>query len=189
MRTWTMIIATGVCLVFSVSMLAQNPPQQGGPMAMKTYDVDSFIAKVDTDKDGSMTKDEWKTAGLVEMPFMFCDSSKDEKITAAEMAACELPEAMDGNKDGILTVSEMIEFDKKMAGAPKKQYAATSPYVEGGPTGMDFIKLFDEDGDGKVTHMEWEKVKPSTVFKDKHWPEYNKNMDEYITVDEAPQKP
>ena len=25
--------------------------------------------------------------------------------------------------------------------------------------------------------------------KDKHWPEYNKNMDEYITVDEAPQPP
>ena len=22
-----------------------------------------------------------------------------------------------------------------------------------------------------------------------HWPEYNKNMDEHITVDEAPQKP
>jgi len=37
--------------------------------------------------------------------------------------------------------------------------------------------------------MEWEKGKGSTVYKDKHWPEYNKNRDEYITVDEAPQKP
>lgn len=189
MRTRTMIFTIGVCSAFSLSILAQSPPQQGGPMAMKKYDVGPFVAKVDADKDGAMTKDEWKTAGLAEMPFTFCDSSKDEKITAKEMAACELPEAMDGNKDGVLEVSEMIEFDKKMASAPKKKYAPTSPYVEGGPTGMDFIKLFDGDGDGKVTHMEWEKVRPSTVFKDKHWPEYNKNMDEYITVDEAPKKP
>lgn len=184
-----MMFAIGVCLAFSISARAQNPAQPGSPMAMKKFDVDPFVAKVDTDKDGSMTKDEWKAAGLVEMPFMMCDSSKDGKITAEEMAACELPEAMDGNGDGSLMVSEMIEFDKKMMSAPKKKYAATSPYVEGGPTGMDFIKLFDADGDGKVTHMEWEKTRPSTVFKDKHWPEYNKNMDEYITVDEAPKKP
>jgi hypothetical protein len=61
--------------------------------------------------------------------------------------------------------------------------------MEGGATGIDFIKLFDADGDRKVTHSEWEKVRPSTVFKDKHWPEYNKNNDEYITVDEAPKPP
>jgi len=189
MRSWTMILTTGVCLAFSLSIPAQGPPQQGDPMAMKKYDVDPFVEKVDADKDGAMTKEEWKAAGLAEMPFTFCDSSKDGKITAEEMSACELPEAMDGNSDGVLMVSEMIEFDKKMASAPKKKYAATSPYVEGGPTGMDFIKLFDADGDGKVTHMEWEKTRPSTVFKDKHWPEYNKNMDEYITVDEAPKKP
>jgi hypothetical protein len=168
---------------------AQNPPQQGGGMAMMKFKVDSFVATVDADKDGSMTKDEWKTAGLVETPFTMCDSSKDGKIVMGEMAACALPEAMDVNKDGILMVSEMIEFDKKMMSAPKKQYAATSPYVEGGATGLDFIKLFDADKDGKVTHTEWENVRPSTVYRDKHWPEYNKNNDEYITVDEAPKKP
>jgi hypothetical protein len=123
-----------------------------------------FICRdVDTDNDGSMTKEEWKTAGLAEMPFTMCDSSKDGKVTTEEMAACALPEAMDANIDGILMVSEIIEFDKKMMGAPKKQYAATSPYVEGGATGMDFIKLFDADNDGKVTHMEWEKVQEKWV--------------------------
>jgi hypothetical protein len=105
------------------------------------------------------------------------------------MADCRLPEAMDTDKDGVLLVDEMIEFDKSMASAPKKKYEATSPYVEGGETGMDFIRVLDEDGDGKVTHAEWEKNKNATVYKDKHWPEYNKNMDEYLTVDEAPQKP
>jgi hypothetical protein len=189
MRIWTMILSAAVCLTPAMPVPAQNPPQQGSDMAMKKYKVDEFVAKVDADKDGLMTKDEWKAAGLAEMPFTMCDSSKDGRLTTAEMAACALPAAMDSNGDNILLVSEMIEFDKKMISAPKKKYAATSPYVEGGPTGMDFIKLFDADNDGKITHMEWEKTRPSTVFKDKHWPEYNKNNDEYITVDEAPQKP
>ena len=189
MRTRTIILSVLACLGLAILIHAQNPPQQGAGMAMKKYNVDEFVVKVDTDKDGSMTKDEWKTAGLADIPFTMCDTSKDGKLTKEEMAACELPEAMDANGDNILLVSEMIEFDKKMMSAPKKKYAATSPYVEGGATGMDFIKLFDADGDGKVTHMEWEKGKNSTVYKDKHWPEYNKNMDEYITVDEAPQPP
>jgi hypothetical protein len=83
----------------------------------------------------------------------------------------------------------MVEFDKKMAAAPRKEYVPMEPYVEGGETGMDFIRLFDQDGDDKVTHMEWEKKKNDTVFKERHWPDYNKNTDEYITLDEAPKKP
>jgi hypothetical protein len=189
MRIWTIIIGASVCLALTALALAQGPPQQGAGMTMKNFKVDAFVKKVDANKDGSMTKEEWKAAGLADMPFTMCDTSKDNKINTKEMAACALPEAMDVNGDGILMVSEMLEFDKKMASAPKQQYAATSPYVEGGATGMDFIKLFDADGDGKVTHSEWEKVRPSTVFKDKHWPEYNKNGDEYITVDEAPKPP
>jgi Ca2+-binding EF-hand superfamily protein len=189
MGIMTIILTVPVCLGLVVSMSAQNAPKQGGGMVMKIYNVDEFVAKVDTDKDGSMTQEEWKEAGLVEMPYNMCDSDKDGKLAASEFAGCNLPEAMDANADDILTVTEMIEFDKKMMSAPKKMYAATSPYVEGGETGMDFIKLFDADKDGKVTHMEWEQKRPSTVFKDKHWPEYNKNMDGYITVDEAPKKP
>lgn len=189
MNARTMILSAWVCLGLAIAIHAQNPQKQGGGMAMKKYQVDEFVLEVDADKDGSMNTDEWKAAGLAEIPFQMCDTGKDGKLTRAELAACELPEAMDANGDSILLVSEMIEFDKKMMSAPKKKYEATSPYVEGGATGMDFIKLFDADGDGKVTHMEWEKAKPSTVFKDKHWPEYNKNMDEYITVEEAPKHP
>ncbi len=189
MRTWTIALAVVVILALAAPALAQNPPQPGDGMATKKYKVVSFTAKVDTNRDGAMTKDEWKAAGLIDLPFNACDSNKDGKITVEEMGVCALPEAMDVNRDGILMVEEMIEFDKKMMSAPKKQYAATSPYMEGGATGMDFIKLFDANNDGKVSHDEWEKVKNSTVYKDKHWPEYNKNMDEYITVDEAPRKP
>jgi Ca2+-binding EF-hand superfamily protein len=189
MRIRTMSIAAFIYLASAALVLGQEPAPKGPGMAMKNFNVDDFVKQVDTDKDGSMSKEEWKAAGLIDLPFSFCDTSKDGEISEKEMAGCSLPEMMDSDGNGVLTVSEMIEFDKRMASAPKKKYEATSPYVEGGATGMDFIKLFDADNDGKVTHEEWEKTRPSTVFKDKHWPEYNKNMDEYITVDEAPQKP
>ncbi len=188
MRTWIKAFSAAIALAIAVPLLAQKPPQQGG-MAMKKFKVDAFVEKVDANKDGSMAKDEWKSAGLAEMSFTMCDSNKDSILTKDEFAACSLPEAMDSNKDGILAVAEMIEFGKKMTSAPKVKYEATSPYVEGGATGADFIKLFDIDKDGKVTHDEWEKTKNSTVYKDKHWPEYNKNGDEFITVDEAPLRP
>ena len=175
-------------LILSVTVSAQNAPPQG-PMAMKNYDVEAFVKQVDTNGDGAMAKEEWKKAGLADMPFSFCDTDRDERLSKEEMGDCKLPGAMDSDPDGVLTVNEMIEFDKKMAASPKKKYVPRDPYVEGGETGMDFIRLFDEDGDGKVTHMEWEMKKNSTVFKERHWPDYNKNMDEYITPDEAPEKP
>ena len=185
-----LIIIKGFIIIsFAVSALAQDGPPPGGPMAVKNYDVEAFVKQVDTNSDGVMAKEEWKKAGLADMPFSFCDTDRDEKLSKKEMGDCKLPEAMDADPDGILTVNEMIEFDKKMTAAPKKKYVPMEPYVEGGETGMDFIRLFDEDRDGKVTHMEWEKKKNSTVFKERHWPDYNKNMDEYITPDEAPQKP
>ena len=187
MKKENILILVFVVLCLTIPTQAQEGPPI--PMAMKTYKVDTFVKKIDTDSNGSMSKEEWKGAGLAELPFNFCDADKDSKLSEKEMTECRLPEAMDTDKDGVLLVNEMIEFDKRMASAPKRKYEATSPYVEGGETGMDFIRMLDGDGDGKVTHMEWEKNKNSSVYKDKHWPEYNKNNDEYITVDEAPKKP
>jgi glycosidase len=42
-----------------------------------------------------------------------------------------------------------------------------------------YIIIWEHGRDGKVDHMEWEKNKHNTVYK---------NMDDYITVDEATQK-
>ena len=188
MKKENILVLVLVIICFILPAQAQDGPPKGPGMAMKKYKVDTFLKQVDVDSDSSMSKKEWKDAGLAELPFNFCDADKDSKLSKKEMAECQLPEAMDMDNDGVLQVEEMIEFDKRMAGA-KRKYEATSPYVEGGETGMDFIRMLDGDGDGKVTHMEWEKNKQSSVYKDKHWPEYNKNMDEYITVDEAPKKP
>ena len=39
------------------------------------------------------------------------------------------------------------------------------PHVKGGASGEDFIELFDIDKNGKISHDEWETVKPNTVYR------------------------
>ena len=60
-------------------------------MTMKNFKVDAFVKQVDSNNNGSMTKEEWKAAGLIDMPFTMCDTDKD-KNHLKEMADCGLPE-------------------------------------------------------------------------------------------------
>ncbi len=196
-----MFMAAMACFAPAIFLCAQSSPPQGGTPA-EVVNIDPFLATLDVNGDGSISRDEWKQMGLMDASFPLCDANKDDKIIKQEMAACALPEAMDAKKEGILTVYAGGRFVIPSLGAPVPkpssfppgitqvtQFVADSPYVEGGPTGEDFIKLFDADGDGKVGHMEWEKAKNNTVFKPFRWPQYNKNRDEWITVDEAPKPP
>ena len=80
----------------------------------KSFNVDAFVAGVDTNKDGFMTKEEFKAAGLTDRMFLtppFCDPDHDEKISKKEMGECKLPEAVDMDKDGKLTKEEMVAFE------------------------------------------------------------------------------
>ena len=72
--------------------------------------------------------------------------------------------------------------------ASKKEGKKRGPHVEGGESGIEFMNLFDLNKDGKISHDEWEEVKPSTVYREKHWPLYDKNFDRAITLDEVPLK-
>ncbi len=181
------------CLMPALGEFAQDPSR---------VDVGPFFSTMDTNRDGFLDRTEWKELGLMDASFPLCDPDKDGRISRPEMAACAVPESMDPKKEGVLTVYTGGRFVIPAPGAPfpkpakappgitqATQMVSDSPYVEGGPTGQDFIRLFDADGDGKVSHMEWEKLKNETVFKPFRWPQYNKNRDEWITVDEAPGAP
>ncbi len=103
----------------------QGAPQGGAPQGdatgggaampqTKSFNADAFVAGVDTNKDGFMTKEEFKAAGLTDRMFLtppFCDPDHDEKITKKEMSECKLPEAVDMNRDGKLTKDEMATFE------------------------------------------------------------------------------
>jgi len=176
-----------------ITALAQTPAK---------VNIDPFFVTMDENRDGFIDKEEWKQLGLMDIAFPLCDTNKDGKITKEEMTACAIPESMDPNQEGILTVYSGGRFVIPSPGNPipkpvnappgitqATQMVADSPYVEGGPTGLDFIKMFDADGDGKISHIEWESLKNDTVFRQFRWPQYNKNRDEWITVDEAPKAP
>jgi hypothetical protein len=183
-----------------VSSLGAAP--QAGGAAPETYDIDSFFSTVDLDGDGSINGEEWKEMGLLDLAFPLCDANKDGKIDQREMAASAVQGSMDPKGEGILTVYAGGRFVIPSPGAPipkpknappgitqATQFVSDSPYVEGGPSGADFIKLFDKDGDGRVDHTEWESVKNDTVFQPFRWPQYNKNRDQWITLEEAPKPP
>ncbi len=129
------ILLTGCMFVLMSSLVFAQAPQTppsgapqgpsgapqgdaaGGGAAMpqtKSFNADAFVAGVDTNKDGFMTKEEFKAAGLTDRMFLtppFCDPDHDEKITKKEMNECKLPEAVDMNKDGKLTKEEMATFE------------------------------------------------------------------------------
>jgi len=133
-----------LCALIVLPALAQNPPQgappqggapgggapggaPGGPPGggagggagmpqTKTYKIDALFAGVDANKDGFMTAAEMKAVGMTDRFFTFCDPDSDKKISKDEMTACKLPEAIDMNKDGALTVEEVVAYEKTALG-------------------------------------------------------------------------
>jgi hypothetical protein len=116
MHIKTKIVTAAICLFVPVMIAASQNAQQVAPvLSLKHFNFESLIKEVDADKDGVMTKVEWKNAGLPDRYFAICDVNRDNKLTRREMKICELPQVMDSNHDDILTVTEMVEFEKKMA--------------------------------------------------------------------------
>jgi hypothetical protein len=172
---------TGTVL-FSVFMLVVcgNGFAQGPAWMSATDDMPkAFIEAEDGNGDGKVTKDEF---GGPDTLFDEWDKNKDGFIELSEGPTPDMMQGMGARGGGAPGGGAPPE------GMPAGGFVSNSPHVGDGPTGQDFIDVLDSDKDGKVNHQEWEMNKRSTVYKNKRWPEYNKNMDEYITVDEAPQK-
>ena len=183
-------ISITIGITVAASVHAQDPPPGAGQEGPK-LDQTPMFNEIDENGDGKATAAEWKTAGAPDMVFQMVDSNKDNEVTFEELSASSPPAAVDKDEDGKVTLSEVKEFMSSMpgpqGGAPPGGFVANSPHVGDGPTGQDFIDILDADGDGKVTHQEWEMNKRNTVYRNKIWPNYNQNRDEYITLDEAPQ--
>jgi|WetSurMetagenome_2_1015567.scaffolds.fasta_scaffold191638_2 hypothetical protein len=188
-----------------------TPP--GGQSGAK-LDQTPMFNEIDKNKDDKATSEEWKASGAPDMIFQMTDSNKDGQVTLEELNASSPPADVDKDKDGKATLKEVKDFMASMPaqgggapggaaqgspqtggampaggqGMPAGGFVANSPHVGDGPTGQAFIDAMDTNKDGKIDHEEWEMTKGKTVYKNKRWPNYNKNMDNYITLDEAPQK-
>ena len=76
----------------------------------------------------------------------------------------------------------------KGKGGKKKQRVQVEVPADAKPLyGQDFIKKFDFDKDGKVSHEEWEGIKLMTFYANNHFPDFDKNRDGFILLDETPQ--
>jgi hypothetical protein len=124
-------LAVIVGMALALPCLAQNGGAPAGGagggsgMNMVTLKVDSFFSQVDANKDGNISKEEWKAAGLQDSVFSYVNASKSGSIALKELEATKFPADLDTNKDGSLTVEKMIAFDKKQSGgggggAPKQ---------------------------------------------------------------------
>jgi len=78
-----------VLLALPALALAQPPAGGGGPpRAPQTPEqVEASFKQMDTNKDGSISKEEWTAAGRREQGFTRFDANGDGKITLDEMKA------------------------------------------------------------------------------------------------------
>jgi len=101
-------------------MTAEGGPPAGSagvpPANPRTYEISEFFATADQNKDGGITREELKAVGLTDRFFTFCDPDGSEAISKQELGECALPEAVDLNKDGALTVPEVVEYETTPAG-------------------------------------------------------------------------
>ena len=119
MKVAKIVLAVTLTVMISVPAFAQPQAQgQGGGGAANgnsvKMDVASFIASVDTSKDGSISLDEWKAAGLSENIFSIFDSKKQNSFAKDVFASMTHPSDIDANKDGKMTLDEFKNYTKNL---------------------------------------------------------------------------
>lgn len=95
---------------------AAQPPA-GGAAASKNPDMRAFAAQVDTNHDGKMSRAEWQAQGLPMSSFNMFENGRGY-VTLEDYESHPAPPGIDLNGDGVLTIEEFREFDRKMAPAP-----------------------------------------------------------------------
>ena len=110
------------CLAIALPAFAQAPagaPQgtkdaaKSGTAVKLNADKTPLVTAIDTNKDGKMSHEEWKAAGMPESSFQ--KLNKDGYVTKKIMEDNGDPAGIDANNDGKITLEEFLAFDKKMS--------------------------------------------------------------------------
>ncbi len=126
------LIAVAATLMTSGAAFAQQaaPSGQVG-QAAQAY-VDAAFGQIDANKDGSISKEEFKSFTLSRLAqqqaafqgaFAKADANKDGKLSKEEAAAVNPQFAsnfpkLDGNADGFVTIDEIRAAARRAAGQP-----------------------------------------------------------------------
>ncbi|MFC7049963.1 hypothetical protein [Emcibacter nanhaiensis] len=84
-------------------------------------DIRPYVEAIDANGDGYMSHAEWQKVGAPQSSFQMLDKDKDGNVTFEEMDSEAPPPGIDANKDGKLTLQEMLDFDKIMSEKMKNQ--------------------------------------------------------------------
>jgi hypothetical protein len=131
MRIPTAILATilGVALALPVFAQGAAPAQDGAPQGGidksgdVKLDVTQFFYAVDTNKDDKITNKEWTAVDLEEALLKFFDQKSEGFFTKEALASMSHPAALDANKDGKMTLQEVLTFTKSL---PKPDTTGTA---------------------------------------------------------------
>jgi hypothetical protein len=106
----------------------QGQPGGGSDSGVK-LDMTPFFTAVDTSKDGKVTLEEWKAAGLPENVYEMFDNDKKGSFSKESMADKTHPPTIDSNKDGKFSLDEIKAHIKS------QQAQQGSGGAQGGPQG------------------------------------------------------
>jgi len=106
-----------VAPAFSQDAPGGSSPQDGQQHSGDvTLDITPFFDSTDTNKDDNVSTEEWVSAGLDEGLFKFFDQQSQGFFTKKALADMQHPSAIDADKDGRMTLEEVIKFT---SGLPK----------------------------------------------------------------------
>jgi len=122
MRIPTAILTIFLGAALAVPAFAQGQaPAQGGAAqggidksGDVKLDVTQFFNAVDTNKDNKITNKEWTAVGLEEALLKFFDQKSEGFFTKDALATMSHPAALDADKDGKMTLEEVLTFTKSL---------------------------------------------------------------------------
>jgi EF hand len=105
-----------LCAVAMVLVACHKPPA-ATPAIDKVAgnpDMSQLSAAVDSDGDGKMSEAEWSAQGLPASSFNGMAKGRGY-VTQHDYEVNAAPPGIDGDNDGVVTVEEFREFDRKMS--------------------------------------------------------------------------
>jgi hypothetical protein len=130
MRFSRAVVTATIMVALAVPVYAQSgqgaAPQGNDKSGDVKLDVTSFFASVDSGKDDKISKEEWVAAGLEEGIFKFFDQKSEGFFSKQTLADMSHPAAIDADKDGKMTLAEVMTFTKSLP-KPDESKSASSP--------------------------------------------------------------